>query len=40
MLAYLMTCYGAVEDDTLGETEQQVREMHYNLLDPLVTLFS
>ena len=40
ILAHLMTRYGIVEDDTLGEKELQVREMLYDLLDPLVTLFS
>ena len=40
ILAHLMSHYRVIEDDTLGAREQRVREMQYDLLDPLVMLFS
>ena len=40
ILLHLMSRCGVVKDDTLGEREQKVRKMQYDLLDPLVVLFS
>ena len=39
ILAYLFSRYGIVEDDYLTEQELKVRDMQYELLDPLVTMY-
>ena len=40
VLAHLIQRYGIVEADTLSNREQKVRELAYNLLDPLVTVYT
>ena len=38
VLDYLFTCYGRIDPDTLLEEADKVRDMNYNLSDPLVTV--
>ena len=40
ILAYLMRHYGIICADTLSKSKQKVREIQYNLLDLLVTLYA
>ena len=40
ILARICFCYGTVKDDTLAEKDQKVREINYNLLDPLVMMYT
>ena len=39
-LAHLMRCYSVVEVDTLSKQEQKVRDIQYNNLDLLVTMYA
>ena len=40
ILNYFFRRYGIVEDDYLADRELKVRDMQYNLLDPLVTMYN
>ena len=40
IMGYLFRCYGIVDDHYLVERELKVRDMQYNLLDPLVMMTS
>ena len=39
ILIYLFTKYGSIDDDTLAHKEKLVREMQYNVQDPLITIY-
>ena len=39
ILTHLFTRYGKVDADTLALKEKNVREIHYNVQDPLVTIY-
>ena len=39
ILSHLFANYGLIGDDTLTEAEQKIKEIQYNLLDPLVKVF-
>ena len=39
ILEYLFTKYGNIDDDALAHKEKLVREMQYNVQDPLITIY-
>ena len=40
VLVYLFTTYGMIYPEVLRERKLKVREMAYNLMDPLVTTYN
>ena len=39
VLAHLFTKYGSIDDDVLAHKEKLVREMQYNVQDPLISVY-
>ena len=39
ILTYIFTKYGSMDDDILARKEKMVKEMQYNVQDPLITIY-